>query len=110
MGAALGRELDLFGLASIEQLTIQVRSPRCRRRETSAAASYRAVIFSSLSYAGGGGPFGLDTRGAGREMSSNVDDDEASEQSVSFDRSQVVGPPWKVKTQLASNRNCNTRI
>lgn len=56
MGAALGRELGLFGLASIEQLTIQVRSPRCRRRETSAAASYRAIIISSLcSYAGGGG-------------------------------------------------------
>jgi len=31
-----------------------------------------------------------------------------SSQTVGFDRSQV-GPPWKVKSQLAGNRNCNTR-
>ena len=31
-----------------------------------------------------------------------------SSQSISFDRSQV-GPPGKVKSQLAGNRNCNTK-
>lgn len=36
------------------------------------------------------GAFRLDTLGAAREMSSNVGADEASEQSVSFDR-QVTG-------------------
>jgi hypothetical protein len=38
----------------------------------------------------------------------NVGDYEASEQSVGVDGSQV-GPPWKAKSQLAGNRNCNTK-
>lgn len=113
MGDALGRELDHFGLASIEQLTMPVRSPDCRQRETSAAATYRAaIIFSLLSYAGGRGLVLDLTREALLHWRDVVEMSATtkllSNQPVGFDRSQV-GPPCKAKSQRAGNRNCNTK-